>query len=213
MLTQIDDILLTMEYSEELYKWIGFLGVVAGLEEARRVEKMDPFEREVMMTSLGILEEKDADETIRSWDADIALGMFGIAPKPVALADWDMNNGQATGGDNLGTNTSSLDLAPVASVPPNSTPNSTTANTASPSLTTTMPPTTAAPANVAATVTATATASANATTANANAIATACHKFTYSLSFIRHVSYAERRTTRVLYRIRKERSKGSTIPL
>jgi len=40
-----------------------------------------------------------------------------------------------------------------------------------------------------------------------------CHEFTYSLSFIRHVSYAERRTTRVLYRIQKERSKGSTIPL
>ena len=40
-----------------------------------------------------------------------------------------------------------------------------------------------------------------------------CHEFTYSLSFIRHVSYAERRTTRVLYRIRKERSKGPTIPL
>ena len=33
------------------------------------------------------------------------------------------------------------------------------------------------------------------------------------LSFICHVSYTERRTTRALYRIRKERSKGSTIPL
>jgi len=40
-----------------------------------------------------------------------------------------------------------------------------------------------------------------------------CHEFTYSLSFIRHVSYTEWRTTHVLYRIRKERSKGSTIPL
>ena len=38
-------------------------------------------------------------------------------------------------------------------------------------------------------------------------------KFTYSLSFICHVSYTERRTTRALYRIRKERSKDSTIPL